>query len=64
MSWHGLEHPEITSAIETGYPSWKQEETIICEFCEESIVGDVYEDNNHEFLCLHCLKELHAKDGW
>ena len=58
-----LEHPDITSALRTGYPSWNQPHAIYCCECGCEITDDnVYEDRCHAYLCEYCLLMLHKKD--
>lgn len=56
-----LEHPEITCAERTGYPSWNQPMEIYCGECGQEIEGEIYEDEYYQFLCEKCLKFLHKK---
>lgn len=55
------DHPEIACAERTGYPSWNQPKTYICEECGEPIEEKIYEDSNHMLLCESCLLFLHEK---
>ena len=57
-----MQHPEITWAERTGYPSWNQPQEIRCEACGEFIEDEVYEDELYEHLCLDCLLKFHLKD--
>jgi hypothetical protein len=57
-----LQHPEITWAERTGYPSWNQPVDVVCDCCGEIIEGEVYEDEYNECLCLDCLLKLHLKE--
>ena len=60
-----MQHPEITWAERTGYPSWNQPKTHYCEECGENLEGkEVYADRVHEFLCKDCLLTLHEKRNW
>jgi hypothetical protein len=60
----GLDHPEVESALRTGYPTWNQPKTIYCEECGRDITDEEqYEDEHHEFLCGECLRYFHKK-GW
>lgn len=56
-----MQHPEITWAEKTGYPSWNQPKDIHCDECGDIIDDEVYEDEYHETLCLDCLLNLHLK---
>lgn len=59
-----INHPEIESALATGYPSWNQPQTIRCEECGDDITDeDKYEDEDYEYLCERCLLARHKK-GW
>lgn len=60
--WDIPDHPDIDMAIKTGYPSWNQPEEINCDYCGDAIDCEVYEDENHETLCLYCLLRLHLKE--
>lgn len=57
-----LEHPEISRALATGYPSWKQPKVYCCSRCGYEIDGEIYEDFDHDYLCECCLLELHRKE--
>lgn len=58
-----LQHPEITWAEQTGYPSFNQPTSIYCCDCGNEITDEtIYEDDNYEFLCEYCLKRLHRKE--
>ena len=62
MSW-GVEHPDITAIILTGYPLGYEEDLVFCEECGTDITDDdVYEDYDHECLCERCLLSLHKKE--
>ena len=56
-----IQHPEITWAERTGYPSWGQPRDIQCDECGNIIEDEIYEDEYHETLCLDCLLKLHLK---
>ena len=57
------DHPDIECAMRTGYPSWNQPITYLCEECGRDITNtDQFEDEHHEFLCEGCLKYFHRKD--
>lgn len=56
------DHPEISMAMKTGYPSWNQPSEIRCDNCGDFIEDEVYEDELHDCLCLDCLLKLHLKD--
>lgn len=47
-----LEHPEVTCAIRTGYPSWMQEDEVLNdeddEDYESEIWGDEFEDRAYD----------------
>ena len=47
-----LEHPEVTCAIRTGYPSWMQEDEVLNdeddEDYESEFWGDEFEDRAFE----------------
>ena len=45
-----LEHPEITMALRTGYPSWMQEDDddLLDEDDECEVLSDDYEDRVYE----------------
>ena len=60
-----IQHPEITWAERTGYPSWNQprDNEIYCEECGKDITHeDVYYDHNHKHLCEKCLLFFHLVD--
>ena len=59
---YNLEHPDITSALRTGYPTWNQEKSYYCESCGDCLDDkEIYEDSVHEYLCKACLLTLHEK---
>lgn len=57
-----MQHPEITWAELTGYPSWNQPKEVRCDNCGDIIDGEVYEDEYNGNLCLDCLLSLHLKE--
>ena len=60
-----LQHPEITWAEQTGYPSWIQPKEHTCEVCGYPLfLDETYKDFDHEFLCEECLLKLHRKSPW
>lgn len=59
-----LEHPDITSALKTGYAVNNQPKSHYCEECGELLDEDVYSDRLHEFLCKDCLLTLHERRNW
>lgn len=38
--FYRLEHPEVTCAILTGYPSWMQEDEVLNDEDEEEVIND------------------------
>ena len=50
-----LEHPEITMALQTGYPSWKQEMVADEDYTKE----DAYDD-----YCDQCYEERRDQERW
>lgn len=59
------DHPDITWAMRTGYPSWNQPIEDTCEICGEELSSDdTYEDHDHDKICKNCLLYLHKKDWW
>ena len=60
-----IQHPEITWAERTGFPSWAQPSELTCELCGDELYFDaIYEDFDHDFLCECCLLKLHRKCSW
>jgi len=60
-----LEHPEITCALQTGYPSWAQPKEYNCENCGcDLYLDEIYDDLHHDYLCEECLLQLHRKRLW
>ena len=60
-----LEHPDITAALNTGYPSWNQPKSYYCEECGKCLDDeDIYADEAHDYLCKECLLILHEKSWW
>lgn len=57
-----IQHPEISWAEATGYPSWNQPREIRCDHCGTVIEDEIYEDEYNEFLCLDCILKLHFKE--
>ena len=57
-----LEHPDVTSALQTGYARNNQPKSHYCEECGKCLDDeDEYEDINHNYLCESCLCSLHKK---
>lgn len=60
-----MQHPEITWAEETGYPSYNQPKSHYCEECGKCLDDEeIYSDRIHEFLCKECLLMLHERRNW
>jgi hypothetical protein len=60
-----LEHPDITSALMTGYSSSNQAKSYYCEECGKCLdCEDIYADGAHDYLCRECLLILHEKSWW
>lgn len=56
-----LEHPDITQALRTGYPH-REEDDHYCEECGKYLPEDeIYEDENHKYLCSDCLLSIHKR---
>lgn len=59
------DHPEIVSAMRTGYPTWNQpnDDVEYCCECGRRIKEDeeTYECHSHRILCEDCLKMLHKR---
>ena len=58
-----LEHPDITSALQTGYPTWNQPDEYFCELCGDEVSSyEIYDDFGYDILCKNCLLNLHKKE--
>lgn len=56
------DHPDIASAMATGYPSWNQPKSHYCDRCGRCLDDEtIYEDDDYEYLCEYCLESLHEK---
>lgn len=68
MSLRGVEHPDITSALQTGYPrryrTEEEDEVHYCENCGQRLSKEVYSDRAYDYLCRDCLLLLHEKRWW
>ena len=66
--FRNLEHPDITRALQTGYPHNVDElDEHYCEECGQCLDEQtMYEDDTHKYLCKECLLMLHEKsqDWW
>jgi hypothetical protein len=61
----GLEHPDITSTLRTGYPLGNQPKSHYCEECGKCLdCEEIYADSIHEYLCKDCLLMLHERRVW
>lgn len=59
------DHPDIVSAIKTGYPRNNQYVSHYCEECGKCLDDEkAYEDCTHDYLCEDCLLTLHEKSRW
>lgn len=57
------DHPDIESALRTGYPSGSEPDTFYCEVCEDALYEDeIYEDELHECICKYCLLRQHKRE--
>lgn len=70
MSYSLPDHPDIRSALLTGYPVGGQPKPIYCGECgckllesKDDVYGDedIYEDKYYDYLCKECLLMLHKK---
>lgn len=60
-----LEHPDISSALLTGYARDNQPKSHYCDECGRCLDCEtVYADNAHKYLCRECLLTLHEKSNW
>lgn len=58
-----LEHPEITLALETGYP-WPQPRGLCCRLCGCRIrQEDKYYEVFDRVYCPECMEERFARRG-
>lgn len=48
-----LEHPDISSALRTGYPS--EQHQLVCDKCGEPIDYDYYVMDDGWLLCQDCM---------
>lgn len=56
------DHPDIESALRTGYGLYHQPEDYTCEICNDELnFNECYEDEDHDCLCEFCLCKLHRK---
>ena len=56
------DHPDIVSAMKTGYGLHNQPKSYYCGECGECLDNqEIYETENYEFLCENCLLILHKK---
>lgn len=53
------DHPEIESAMRTGYPSWMQTDTPVCPVCGEE-TETYYAINGDVVGCENCVDEVSA----
>lgn len=64
MSYHDLEHPDITKAMRYGYAfdSFDHEDGDYCDHCGTNLDGkNIFSDAHHHALCEECLKNLHVE---
>lgn len=50
MMFRDLEHPEVTCAIRTGYPSWMQEDEVLNDEDDEDEECEVWGDECEDRL--------------
>ena len=64
MSYILPDHPDIESALKTGYPLNGQPKQLYCGECGQPLddEDDIYEDRYYDYLCKECLLMLHKKD--
>ena len=56
------DHPDIVSAMRTGYGRFNQPKSYYCEECGKCLDNEeIYETDTYEFLCESCLIVLHKK---
>lgn len=66
MSYSLPDHPDIASALRTGYPVNGQPKPIYCGECGQRLdcEHEIYEDQGYDYLCKDCLLMLHKKVWW
>ena len=63
MMFRDLEHPEVTCALRTGYPSWMQEtEVLNDEDDEEDFDDDGYDQDAYEAYCDNLYEERRERE--
>lgn len=56
------DHPDVESALRTGYPLGSQPDYYICDICHDELnLDECYEDEDYDCLCEFCLCKLHQK---
>lgn len=59
------DHPDIASALRTGYPTFGKDISHYCEECGCCLDDrNMYSDSAHDYLCKDCLLTLHEKHWW
>jgi len=52
-----MTHPDIISALRTGYPPRFERPVLLCQDCEGGIYeGDAYYAFGKKYFCLHCIE--------
>lgn len=56
-----LDHPDIASAIATGYPRrYSHRPTLVCDHCRQPIETDMYLFIGGEYYCWNCVDDHKA----
>lgn len=58
MMFRDLEHPEVSCAIRTGYPSWMQEDEVLNDEDDE----DSYDDDEGDDYCDYLYEERRDRE--
>lgn len=58
MMFRDLEHPEVSCAIRTGYPSWMQEDEVLNDEDDE----DSYDDDECDDYCDYLYEERRDRE--
>ena len=56
------DHPDVVSAMRTGYPRDLQPNYTECDVCHDELDQDeCYQDELYDCLCENCLLTIHKK---
>jgi hypothetical protein len=62
MMFRDLEHPDVSCAIRTGYPSWMQEDEVLNDEDGENYESEFWGDDESDDYCDYLYEERRDRE--